>query len=69
MLKKNATHFSGCKDHCMKLQLMDVNLANWGTWEFKNNMVPLYMAQMVYAEVALGVDMDWSNIPTSSLAQ
>jgi hypothetical protein len=25
----------------------------------------LYMAQMVYAEVAFDVEMDWSNIPTS----
>jgi hypothetical protein len=50
----------------MKLGLVDVNLAIWGTQEFKRNVVPLYMNQMVYAKVALGVEMDWSNIPTSS---
>ncbi len=27
------------------------------------------MAQMVHAEVALGVEMDWSNIPASSRSQ
>jgi hypothetical protein len=29
----------------------------------------LYMAQMVYAEVAFDVEMDWSNIPTSFWSQ
>jgi hypothetical protein len=53
----------------MKPQLVDVNLAIWGIGEFKHNVVPLYMAQMVYVEVALGVEMDWSNIPTSSRLQ
>ncbi len=62
-VKNNATHFSSCKDHHMKSQLVDVNLAIWGTWEFKCNMVLLYMVQMVYVEVILGVEMDWSNIP------
>jgi hypothetical protein len=41
----------------MKSLLVDVNLDIWGTWEFKCNMVLLYMAQMVYAEVGLSVDM------------
>jgi hypothetical protein len=36
----------------MKLRLVDINLAIWGTQEFKYNMVPLYMAQMAYVEVA-----------------
>jgi hypothetical protein len=40
-----------------------------GSRKFKCNVVPLYMAQMVYVEVALGVEMDWSNIPTSSRSQ
>jgi hypothetical protein len=53
----------------MKSQLVDVNLVIWGTREFKRNVVPLYMAQMVYAEVVMGVEMDWSNIPTSSHSQ
>jgi hypothetical protein len=53
----------------MKSQLVDVNLAIWGTQEFKRNVVPLYVAQMVYAEVATGVEMDWSKIPTSSQPQ
>ncbi len=53
----------------MKSQLLDVNLAIWGTREFKRNVVPLYMVEMVYAEVVLGVEMDWSNIPTSSCSQ
>jgi len=68
-VKKNATHFSRCKDHCMKLGLVGVHLAIWGTQEFKYNVVPLYMTQMVYTKVALGVEMDWSNIPTSSRSQ
>jgi len=50
----------------MKLLLVDVNLAILGTRKFKHNVVPLYMAQMVYVEVASGVEMDCSNIPTSS---
>jgi hypothetical protein len=50
----------------MKSRLVDVNLAIWGTQEFKHNVVPLYVAQMVYVEVAMGVEMDWSKIPTSS---
>jgi hypothetical protein len=53
----------------MKSQLLDVSLAIWGTREFKRNVVPLYMAEMVYAEVVFGVEMDWSNIPTSSCSQ
>jgi hypothetical protein len=52
----------------MKSRLVDVTLAIWGTREFKHNVVPLYMAQMVYVEVVMGVEMDWFNIPTSSLA-
>jgi hypothetical protein len=50
----------------MKSQLADVNLVIWDISEFKCNVVPLYMAQMAYVEIALGVDMDWSIIPTSS---
>jgi len=65
-VKNNATHFSSYKDHHMKLQLVVDNLAIWMAQEFKHNVVRLYMAQMVYAEVALSVEMDWSNIPTSS---
>jgi hypothetical protein len=68
-VKNNATHFSSYRDHRMKSQLVDVNLAICGTQEFKYNMVPLYMAQMAYVEVALCVDMDWSTILTSSQAQ
>jgi hypothetical protein len=30
---------------------------------------PLYMAQMAYVEVALGVSMDWSTVSTSLQAQ
>jgi len=65
-VKNNATHFSSYKDHHMKSWLVDVNLAIWGTQKFKHNVVPLYVAQMVYVEVAMGVEMDWSKIPTSS---
>lgn len=50
----------------MKSRLVDVNLVIWGTREFKRNVLPLYMAQMVYAEAVMGVEMDWSNITTSS---
>jgi hypothetical protein len=53
----------------MKSGLADVNSAIRGTWEFKCNVVPLYMAQMAYAEVAMGVNMDWSTISTSLQAQ
>ncbi len=53
----------------MKSRLMDINLAIWGKQEFKHNVVPLYMAQMAYMEVALCVDMDWSTILTSSQTQ
>ncbi len=53
----------------MKSQLMDVDLAIWGIEEFKHNVVPLYMIQMAYVEVALCVYMDWSTILTSSQAQ
>jgi hypothetical protein len=53
----------------MKSQLVDVNLVIWGTREFKRNVVPLYMTQMVYTKVVLGVEMDWSNIPRSSRSQ
>jgi hypothetical protein len=68
-VKNNATHFSSYKDHRMKSQLMDVDLAIWGIEEFKHNVVPLYMIQMAYVEVALCVYMDWSTILTSSQAQ
>jgi hypothetical protein len=68
-VKNNATHFSSSRIHRMKSQLVDINLAIWRTQEFKHNVVPLYMAQMAYVEVALCVDMDWSTILTSSQAQ
>jgi hypothetical protein len=41
----------------MKSWLEDVNLVIWETREFKCNVVPLYMAEMVYAKVGLSVDM------------
>jgi hypothetical protein len=41
----------------MKSWLVDVNLTIWGIAEFKCNMVPLYMVQMVYVEVGLNIDM------------
>jgi hypothetical protein len=68
-VKNNATYFNSFRNHCMKSRLMDINLAIWGKQEFKHNVVPLYMAQMAYMEVALCVDMDWSTILTSSQTQ
>ncbi len=65
-VKNNVAHFNSCWDQHMKSQLADVNLVIWDISEFKCNVVPLYMAQMAYVEIALGVDMDWSIIPTSS---
>jgi len=46
----------------MKAKLVNVDLAIWGIRDFKHNVVPLYMAQMAYVEVALNIDMDWSTI-------
>jgi hypothetical protein len=69
LVSKIIVHFNSYKDHHTKSWLVDVNLAIWRTWEFKCNVVPLYMAQMAYAEVAMGVNMDWSTISTSLQAQ
>jgi hypothetical protein len=50
----------------MKAKLGNVNLVIWGIKDFKHNVVPLYMAQMAYVEVALNIDMDCSTMPLRS---
>jgi len=49
----------------MKACMLEVYMAMIGNHFFPRNQVPLTMAQMVYAEVMIGVQVDWRTVPSN----
>jgi predicted small integral membrane protein len=58
----DVTQFTSCFDEQMKAHVLKVNTTITKNLIFARNQVPLIVAQMVYVEVALGVQVDWRTI-------
>jgi hypothetical protein len=60
--KNDAAQFTSCFDEQMNAHMLKVNTTITKNLIFAKNQVPLIVAQMVYVEVALGVQVDWRTI-------
>ncbi len=60
--KNDVTHLMSCFDEQMKAHMLKVNTTITKNLIFAKNQMPLIVAQMVYVEVALEVQVDWRTI-------
>jgi hypothetical protein len=61
-MKNNYAQYTSCLDEYMKAHIVEIYMAMMENHFFSKNHVPLSMARMIYAEVVLGVQVNWRII-------
>ncbi len=56
--KNNSVKYISCLNEHMKAHILEVYMAMTGNYFFSKNQVHLIVAQIVYAEVVFGVQVD-----------